>query len=100
MMARKAAPKIDRHETLGRLLTEYGLEVLHKADFEAQMAHYKFTQADIDEWCAENARRSEHEREVKDRPARTAIAGHARGQGGEGHSGVKVRKGESEGHRQ
>ena len=98
-MARKAAPKIDRHETLGRLLTEYGLEVIRREDFEAQMTHYKFTQADIDEWCAENHRRSEHERE-KDRPARTAVAGHAGGQRGEGHSGVKVRKAQSEGDQQ
>lgn len=98
-MARKAAPKIDKHEALGRLLTDYGLEAIRREDFEAQLTHHKFTQADIDEWCAENARRSEHERE-KDRPARAAVAGHAGGQRGEGHSGVKVRKGEGEGHRQ
>ena len=96
-MARKAAPKIDKHETLGRLLTEYGLEVIHRGDFEAQMAHHKFTQAHIDEWCAENARRSEHERDAKDRPARTAVAGPA---GGQGAAAIKVRKAESEGDRQ
>ena len=91
-MARKAAPKIDRHETLGRLLSDYGLEAIRKADFEAQMTHHKFTQPDIDEWCAENHRRN-HGRE-QDRPARAAAAGHARG---EGNSGVKVRKAEGEG---
>ena len=98
-MARKAAPKIDKHAVLGGLLMNYGLEVITAKDFEAQMTHYGFTQKDVDEWCAENHRRSEHERE-KDRPARAAVAGHAGGQRGEGHSGVKVRKGEGEGHRQ
>jgi hypothetical protein len=97
MMAKKAAPKIDKHDALGRLLTDYGLEVITPTDFAAQMAHHKFTQADVDEWCAENHRRSEHEREGEDRPARTAVAEPARG--ASGASGIKVRQTQSEGGR-
>jgi hypothetical protein len=96
MMARKAAPKIDKHETLGRLLTDYGLEAINAEGFEAQMSKHGFTQPDIDAWCAEEGARRNDGGE-QDRPARAAVAGHA---GGEGRAPIKVRKAQGEGDRQ
>jgi hypothetical protein len=43
--------KSTKHEQLGELLRQYGLDLINSEQFWAEMRRQGFGQTDIDEWC-------------------------------------------------